>query len=202
MCVMPPDTAINVVSQTVGNAGGPTGPVNEQVGPSTGASNAQSRRTAKVWSELPAAEDGALAALMNPNCSRLFGLGTSADGTVSPAAVLQGLIQGPSSNFGKILVGPVDSEAGTTASAQTQGAVVFDGTNRYNEAEITINDTAGVFVNGSLQDQTVLILHELGHAMNDIFNFQNSIWDDGPKSGPGYVQRSEDNTALIKKNCL
>jgi hypothetical protein len=35
--------------------------------------------------------------------------------------------------------------------------------------EIQINDLAGSFVNGSLRDQELTILHELGHAIYDLY---------------------------------
>jgi hypothetical protein len=78
-------------------------------------------------------------------------------------------------------------------------------TNQYgtfHQAEITINDIAGSFVTGSLQDWAVTILHELGHAMNDIFGPNTSQIQDDGTNVPNHVQISMGNTAKIEQDCF
>ena len=67
--------------------------------------------------------------------------------------------------------------------------------------QITVNNSAGSFFSGNVNDWAVTILHELGHAYWDLYGPSTSaIQPDGP-SIPDGVQISENNTKLIKKDC-
>ena len=63
---------------------------------------------------------------------------------------------------------------------------------------ITINDLAGDFVNGNVNDSAATLLHELGHAYQMLGALGGSpITPDGDD-----VAKSQANQALIKKNCF
>jgi hypothetical protein len=95
----------------------------------------------------------ALKALTKPDCAKLFGIS-------DPTAVFSDLVQND------LTIGPIKSPTGTTISATTGGTTVVTANGTFNGAEIKINDIAGTFVTGSLNDQIVTLLHELGHAVN------------------------------------
>ena len=99
--------------------------------------------------------------------------------------------------------GGINSPSGYTVSATTEGTTLVTPNGTFNGAEIKINDLAGTFVTGTLNDQIVTLLHELGHAVNFIYgNGTSQIVNDGTALGKAGVQASIDNTALVKKNCL
>src|SRR5579883_2520604 len=177
----------------------PPGPVDD--GDNQTAAQIQGRKAAsvqqKVINELPDAVGVAEALLSNPDCANLF---QPLDGSVSAAAVLFDLFNGV--YYGSITVGDIKSRPGTSTSAAVTPGVINDGTGgTRNAAYIVINDLAGTFVSGDLLAQAVTLLHELGHAMNDIFGPGTSVIQaDGP-SVPNGVQKSMDNTALVDKAC-
>jgi hypothetical protein len=145
---------------------------------------------ARVQKEVGRATTQALKALQNPDCAKLFGV-------ADPAAVLNDLVQND------LTVGPIKSPAGTTISATTGGTTLVTANGTFNGAEIKINDVAGAFVTGSLNDQIVTLLHELGHAINFIDGPGTSqIVNDGSALGAAGIQASMNNTALVKQNCL
>jgi hypothetical protein len=146
-----------------------------------------------VWNELSAAYSLALQYLQNPNCAKVLGSGTASNGsTVSAATVLSDMYSEVAGPYGTILIGDI-SLPGLITSAKTVG-VVGGGT-----ATITINDLQGSFVTGNWKNQVVTLLHELGHAMNDIFGAGTSLV--GPDSQTN-VGASVNNTKLITDVCL
>ncbi len=145
---------------------------------------------ARVQKEVGRATAQAIKALSNPECAKLFGIS-------DPAAQLSSLVQND------LTIGPIVSPKGTTVSAQTNGTTLVTANGTFNGAEIKINDVAGTFVTGTLNDQIVTLLHELGHAVNDIFGGGTSqIVNDGSALGQAGIQASMNNTALVQKNCL
>jgi RHS repeat-associated protein len=143
-----------------------------------------------VVKELGSAMNRAQKALQNKKCADLFGVS-------DPAAVLGDLFRD------HMTVKPITSPPGTVVSATTTPVQLVTANGTFNQADIVINDAAGVFLTGSANDQLVTLLHELGHAVNDIFGAGTSqIVDDGTSMGKDGIQLSIDNSALIKKNCL
>jgi RHS repeat-associated protein len=137
---------------------------NEQV--NTGAQGVGLVAPAVLSNRLGAAITAAIDALANnKKCYDLFtgGPGFPED----PIGVLQNLQSG--GKYGSIGFGTLISAPGTVRSATTAGVTVTDGTQTYDKVEIVINNFAGSFVTGSARDQAVTILHELGHAMNELF---------------------------------
>jgi hypothetical protein len=142
-----------------------------------------------VTKELGKAANLAIKALQSPGCAKLFGV-------TDPASLFGSLVQDD------LTIGPIVSPPGTTVSATTEGTTLVTPNGTFPGAEIKINDVAGTFVTGTLNDQIVTLLHEFGHAVNFIDGAGTSqIVDDGP-SVPGGVQKSMDNTALVKQDCL
>jgi len=70
-----------------------------------------------------------------------------------------------------------------------------------NGADIIIT-TNGSFATGNIFSQTVMILHELGHAMNDIFGAGTSGILNDDSSVPNNTQVSMQNTSLIVNECF
>jgi hypothetical protein len=62
----------------------------------------------------------------------------------------------------------------------------------------TVNDLAGTFVTGSTQSQAVTLLHELGHAYDDMYGPASTLI----VSDAGSTAQSMANTALVQKNCF
>jgi RHS repeat-associated protein len=155
----------------------------------------------KIKGKIATAFASALRALQNnADCAKDLGQGTNNGSPVSASGVLNSIFVG--GIYGDITVGDLKSPSGTTVSAQTSGVVVQTGAGTLEEAAIVINDLGGTFVGGSAQDQAVTLLHELGHAMNNIFGAGTSkVKDDGTSVANG-VQISMDNTAMIKKDCF
>jgi hypothetical protein len=159
------------------------------------------QQRARVEAELSTALTAALNALNNDQCAKLFGQGNRGGNAVLASEVLLDLFLGIG-NYGDLTVGDITSPPGTVVSATTTPLVVINGSQTFNEADIVINDLAGTFVSGKAQDQAVTLLHELGHAMNDIFGPGTSQIKDDGSSVPGGIQTSMNNTALVKKDCF
>lgn len=66
-------------------------------------------------------------------------------------------------------------------------------------ASIVLNDTQGTFVTGNLQSQIVTLLHELGHAMNDIFGAGTNKFN---QNDYGNTALSGQNDQKIIDNCI
>ncbi len=145
----------------------------------------------QLLSELASAVWGAEELIAaKPKCAKLFGGATLAIDT------LQDLYNTDSIDFGALLPtnGNVTNAVTTPETKSTFG--VPDSS--YNWATITINDTNGTFVNGTATDQVVTLLHELGHAENDIYgNGTSGIVDDS-----GSTRASLLNTSTVKFDCL
>jgi RHS repeat-associated protein len=169
--------------------------------------------------KLPAAVQAALNALKNPDCANAVGQGQDSDSNeVTASDVLKDLASNVDpeydspSHFGKITFGPISPPvtiSGTTAvvSAETQShtyTTQFGGITTSVTTTITMNfnNKEGTFVTGSLFDQTVTLLHELGHAMKNLLPYGSSqVLPDDPNSTGGQDQ-SKANTQLIKDKCL
>ena len=163
---------------------------------------AQQAGQRNLSTELATGLTSALNALNDPKCAQLFGVGSSTNGPVTPGEVLLDIYMGIG-NYGTIGFGDIASPPGTVVSATTTPVVAIpqQGGPAYSEADILINDLAGTFVTGNSRSQMITILHELGHAMNDIFGAGTSkIVDDGTGVTNG-ISKSEHNTALIRKDC-
>lgn len=125
---------------------------------------------------------------------------------LNAAQVLTAMMNG--STYGSIAPGPIrlkNLPANTVVNATTAPlSIVTAGGATQAAAEVTINDLAGDYVNGSSDSsaQLVTMLHELGHAMNDIFGPNTSgIAPDGA-SVPNGWQISMGNTQLVDTACI
>jgi RHS repeat-associated protein len=172
-----------------------------QFGPAQSTAQAQSNQALSL--QLTAAMGLASQALDNPKCAALLGSGVSQGGATLTASQVLNLLYVENGMYGSIGFGPLPSQPGTITSAVTVPWVLNTGGATYNEAAITISTSPGsVWLTGNLQQQAILLLHELGHAMNDIFGAGTSgIKDDGSSTQAG-IQQSMKNTKLIKKDCF
>jgi len=126
----------------------------------------------------------------NADCAGLFGGGPYPSATTLLAQI---------DNSFKF--GPIDSEAGTVTSATTTGygSVMYGAVPLNTSVTILLNNTsAGAsFVAGNVDDWAVTILHELGHAVYDLYgSYASKITPDGKDT-----TLSEANTRLIKEKC-
>jgi len=155
-----------------------------------------------IAQELWAAYQTDLTALEKPKCADLFG----AKSGIDPYALLTDLFYGIG-NRGSITIGDIPpSGPNLVTSANTTPGVSSNSQTGQtsNTAYILINDLAGVFVNGTAsfpataQNQAITLLHELGHAVWDIFGGGSSqIKPDHNKPGT-----SLDNTWKVKRKCF
>lgn len=159
---------------------------------------------AKVQQELLGVVKNAVSALNNPKCAKIFGVGV-VDGTVIwPQQVLWDLFQGWNSpqggNFGSITPGVLYTTVpGGTVSARTYDLGNAGSGGYYGQVQIVLNAMTGVFVNGSLQAQTIVLLHELGHAMDYIFGADTNGFNQNDSGNPN---ASGSNNNLVKANCF
>jgi len=133
----------------------------------------------------------------NPLCDSVIGTGIGAGGTVySPSAVLQDI-------YGQTAFGLFNVTAIQNGNNATESSITFNGTPGI---EIDINDLPGSSFNPTANNvifgtsaitQAVTVLHELGHAMYDLFGVGQIATPDG-----GNVPLSNANTQLIQKNCF
>jgi hypothetical protein len=68
----------------------------------------------------------------------------------------------------------------------------------YSGVLITINDLAGTFVNGNTLSQAVTLLHELGHAYDDMYGPGSTLIQSDSTS----TAQSMANTALVQQKCF
>lgn len=137
----------------------------------------------------------------DPDCANLFGQGTVVNGTtINAAQVLQNLYAG--NPYGSIAVGDITSRPGTVTSATTTPGIIQSGGSTQNAAYILINDLAGTYRTGTFEDQVVTLLHELGHAVNDIFGPGTSVIQPDGTSVPNGVQISMDSSTLVDNTCI
>ena len=152
---------------------------------------------AQMQKELNRAFASAFKMLANePKCAALFGLGS----VINPSLVLASLAS--DFKFGYI----ASNGPNTVTSATTQGVgvgnqIAQDGgyVNLYASVVITLNNTSSdaTFVSGSGYDQTVTLLHELGHAFWDLWGPGTSLI----QPDAGSTAASMANTSLIKAVC-
>lgn len=143
----------------------------------------------------------------NPDCANLLGQDATAGGAVVTAAkVLTDLMNG--ATYGSIAPGPITIPGlprNTVVNAKTTAVPIGSpGGTTQNGADITINDLTGDYVTGTsgFLAQTETLLHELGHAMNDIFGTGTSgIAPDG-WSVPNGRQVGVTNTHLVDAACI
>jgi hypothetical protein len=131
---------------------------------------------------------------------RALGFGKAADGSsISAGTVLFDMFNNIG-NYGMIAPGPVESPPGTVVNAQTIAGTIEDanGGPTTGFAEIVLNDVTGSFVNGTTGDQVLTILHELGHAMDDIFGAGTNLF---LNNDAGNTKLSKMNDDFIKKFC-
>lgn len=161
--------------------------------------------------KLPDAIQRALNALKNLECAAAVGHGVrdDSDSVIPASEVLQDLSSNVKleddhsidpSHYGKITFGTLNSTQGTI-SAATHGSTWTDNSGSTTSVTITINTAAGSFVNGSADDQTVTILHELGHAIADLFGPSASMVKSDNESTQQGRDQSAANTKLIKERC-
>ena len=131
----------------------------------------------------------------NPDCDSLFGL---TSGSPVPSQFLQTLFPG-------IQIGNIQSAPGYFTSATTVGtgpyqAPIGNGATQllYTGVLITINDLAGTFVSGNTQSQAITLLHELGHAYDDMYGPASTLI----LSDAGNPAQSMANTALVTQKCF
>ncbi len=153
--------------------------------------------------ELPNAIKRALKWLSKKDKDCLNFLG--ANGTVDPIAILNSL-----NAAGDINAGYLPSPANTVLSAITAvtgtSTVPISGGNQIQNTSvsITLNDVQGSFVDGGTNSQATTLLHELGHAIFDLYGPQGSnilppgygIQPDGSN-----VPLSENNAKAIQEHC-
>jgi RHS repeat-associated protein len=147
-----------------GNLGGPTDP--------QGAGSAASARS--NWDFMSAALKQAIADLAKPDCGDVVFAGGIASGH-DPAEVLQAIVNGTS--YGSISF--KDLGAGTGGEENSRFRLPFQS----KKVTITINsynDAGGIYWNGGDSGvNAITLLHELGHAFNDLFgNGSSTIEND------------------------
>jgi len=127
----------------------------------------------------------------NPDCADLFGGGGPYPDPGTMLAQISNSFQ----------FAPISSPANTVTSATTSGngPVGYGSGTVFTSVTIVVNNTTqgASFVSGSLNDWTTTILHELGHAIYDLYGTPaDQIVPDS-----GNTAQSEANTALIKQKC-
>jgi hypothetical protein len=94
--------------------------------------------------------------------------------------------------------------AGTIAiiSAETNATIFTNHTGSETDVTIKINSAQGSFVTGSTFDQAVTVLHELGHAMNDLLPNSSSLNRPDEGNTPAGQSQSKANTQTILDKCF
>jgi RHS repeat-associated protein len=177
-----------------GDDGGDDDVAMPQIGRGASPSSQAAQWLALVQKRLVTATNRALQALKSPKCAKLFGI-------ADPSSLLSDLIQNYTT-IGPIKTSP-NAPPGAVISATTTPRVTVTPNGTFEGADIKINDVAGAFVTGTLTDQAVTLLHELGHAVNDTYGSDTSqIVNDGTYLGAAGIKASQDNTALVLQNCF
>jgi hypothetical protein len=142
---------------------------------------------------MPAALAQALADLKKPGCSAVFAGGIAAG--FDPATVLQDIVSG--AQYGSVSFKDLGAGTGAEESAP------FHAPWKKKSVKIVINSgtyPGGVYWNnGNASVNALTLLHELGHAFNDLFgNGSSTIINDTTRTGK-IIQSAEDAnaTALI-----
>lgn len=136
------------------------------------------------WSCMPAAFSRAIAALtLNQDCMNLFGTDQTRAGKFNPVNVLTDIVYG-SHNFGTVSFS-LNSANWGVARARPAGFPPIPGFAP--KEKIVINELSGYgfWNNGDATENADTLLHELGHAFNDIrgagnFALPNSAEDSDP----------------------
>jgi hypothetical protein len=126
----------------------------------------------------------------NADCAGLFGGGPYPSATTLLAQI-----------DNSFQFGPLTSKDGTVTSATTTGygQVGYGAITLNTSVTIMLNNTSpgASFVSGNVDDWAVTILHELGHAVYDLYgSYASKITPDGNDT-----KLSEANTNLIKEKC-
>lgn len=158
--------------------------------------------TPSLQAQLQTAMSLALNALGNPKCAKLLGTGLSQGVAITASQVLS-LLYSDNPMYGSISFAPRASQPGSITSAVTMDGINFNGVTTSNTADIVISTSPrSVWMTGNPQQQAILLLHELGHAMNDIFGPKTSgIINDGSNNKAG-IMNSMFNTNQITQNCF
>ena len=177
------------------------GPIGRPCGPPRG--GGVGGTDARINGELHDAYNFAEWLLANsPDCARLMGQGTVANGaTVTAAEVLTDLMSG--TTYGSITVGPIplgSSNLIVNASTTLETIASQSGATQIG-ALITINDGQGDYVSGDPKQQAVTLLHELGHAMNGTFGPGTSGITTDSISGNG-PSLSHQNIETVEVACI
>jgi RHS repeat-associated protein len=157
---------------------------------------AHARALAAVRKKLPTAVGAAEAALNDPKCAALFGQGKLPDGSVVTGATLLFDLSNGIMGFIKPMDLPV-TKAVVNGVVQTKSVNAQTSLNNGN-LEIDISDVAGSFLDGTVQDQAITLLHEIGHAMNDLFGNGTS----GIVNGDDAAKTNIGNTNNVIKDCF
>lgn len=143
-------------------------------------------------------------ALAKEDCDALFGVPDSPN---TPRSILAALEYGTSA-YGSIALGPIEQRPGTVTSATTAPTYtkvdIGDGATQLQVlgVKIVVEWSVGVFKSGSDVDRAAIIIHELGHAFNQILGLGGSQIKNDNDSIPNHVRVSEANDALVKEKCF
>ena len=142
--------------------------------------------------------------LLTNDCAAFLGAGVA-----DPYLILQGLTA--THQYGAISFGAITPEPGTVTSATTvvaSSAPVDIGNGAQQlpaqTVNITLNTLAGNFVSGSLYDEGVTLLHEIGHTIYDLFGplGTRQLGSQYPIQPDAHnVKASEANTNAVEKHC-
>ena len=184
-----------------GGGGGSTGGGRGSDGGSTpGNAFATPGATPQQQAQLDSALQLALGALYsNQKCAKLFGTGVRGNVMYTPSDILNALYE-LTQVFGSISFGPVGQTRGTVSGGTTLPGVLNTGSAKYNTADITLDPT--VWQTDTPQQRAVLLLHELGHAMNDIFGPNTSQIRPDTNATKVGIANSQWNTRLITITCF
>ncbi len=184
-------------NSALGAASGDGG-ISNQVGPDAGGNGHATRGDGSLWGVMGAAYTNALQELENPECAQTLGQGTLGNTVYSASQVLSLLVY--SNVFGSITAAPLISPPGLVVSAQTSDVTVVKTPSfTYDTVSITLNTSTGYYVYGTVEQQTLMLLHELGHAMDYIFGPGTNQMD---QTDMNNAALSGGNDGLIASHCF